>query len=72
MKKTLTFIFMTCLMLASINSQATPYDQANWYFTVDVEQVRSKIIPLIPEHKEAQHDVSIQDVIPTEVKNITA
>ena len=72
MKKTLTFILISGLFLISINSQATPYDQANWYFTVDVDQVRSKIVPLIPEHKEAQQDVSIQDVVPTEVKHITA
>ncbi len=74
MKKTITTLFLTLtLTLAwSINAQATAYDEANWYFSVDIEQVRSKIMPLIPKHKDAHTDFSINEHLPTEVHYVTA
>ncbi len=72
MKKTLTNLFLMATLALSINTQASPYDEANWYFSVDVEQVRTKIVPLIPQHKEAHADFSINEHLPHEVKQITA
>ncbi|MGJ8662357.1 MAG: hypothetical protein ACSHWU_01845 [Marinicella sp.] len=72
MKKTMTLITMTLTMAFSLNAAASAYDKANWYFSADIEQLRSKIVPLLPTSKSTDSDFSIKEHIPTEVQQFTA
>ncbi len=72
MKKTLTTLILTLMLACTISAQASPYDQANWYFTLDLEQVRNKIVPLIAERNEAKTQFQMSQHLPTEVMQITA
>ncbi len=70
MKKTL-MIFLT-LSLLSFNSQASNYDEANWYLSVDVEQMKNTLLPLMPkEAPKGKNHFSLKDNLPTEVKKLT-
>lgn len=72
MKQTLTTFMLTLMLACTITAQASPYDQANWYFTTDLEQVRNKIVPLIVERKAAKTQFQLSQHLPTEVMQITA
>jgi hypothetical protein len=72
MKKTLTTFILTLLLGCTIGAQASPYNQANWYFTLDLEQVRNKIVPLMAERKAAKTQFHLTQHLPTEVLQITA
>ncbi len=69
MKKILFTISL--LISLSFNSQAVAYDQANWYVTVDVSQVRNKIVPLLSQNKNAHIQTSINKHLPQEVQQIS-
>ena len=56
MKKTLTTLTLTVLFVWSAASQATAYDEANWYVSIDVQQVREKIVPLLPKEATDKND----------------
>lgn len=71
MNKILTTLSLTLLFVLAPNTQASPYDAANWYFSVDVEQVRNKIVPLIPLNKKTKNQFSMNNHLPIEVKQIT-
>lgn len=71
MKKTLTLILITTMMTWALNTQATSYDQANWYLSVDVEQIRSKVLPLLPKAPKGEHNFTLEDNIPHEFQKIT-
>ncbi len=62
---------LTCLISLSFNGQAVSYDEANWYVTVDVNQVRSKIVPLLSQNKNADVKLSIKKHLPQEVQQIS-
>lgn len=69
MKKTLTTL--TLLSTLAFNSQAVPYDEANWYVTVDLEQIKSKVLPMLNHLPKSKNKVSIENNIPDEVQQIT-
>ena len=71
MKKTLTTLTLTVLFVWSAASQATAYDEANWYVSIDVQQVREKIVPLLPTDGDAKYEFSLEQHIPKEVQQIT-
>jgi hypothetical protein len=71
MKKTLSILTLTVLFVWSTTSQATAYDEANWYVSIDVQQVREKIAPLLPKEASANNDFSIEEHLPQEVQQIT-
>ncbi|TDR23885.1 hypothetical protein [Marinicella litoralis] len=66
-----TLLTITFLITLSFTSQAVSYDKANWYVSVDVSQVRSKIIPLLPQAKSARIQFSINKHLPPEVQQIS-
>ena len=68
MKKRITQLMFTMVMMYAMAANATAYDEANWFITIDVEQVRTKVLPLIPKSKE---QVVLAQVVPHEVHNIT-
>lgn len=69
MKKTLTL--MTLLLVSTFRSQASSYDEANWYLSVDVAQIKEKVLPLLPKETQPQDDFSLRDHLPQEVQKIT-
>lgn len=71
MKKTLSTLTLTVLFVWSTASQATAYDEANWYVSIDVQQVREKIVPLLPKEASANNDFPVEQHIPQEVQQIT-
>jgi len=69
MKKTLTTL--TVLFVWTAASQATAYDEANWYVSIDVQQVREKIVPLLPKEATDKNNFSVEHHLPQEVQQIT-
>ena len=69
MKKTLTTL--TLLSILAFNSQAVSYNEANWYVTVDVEQIKSKVLPMLTHLPKGKNNVSIANNIPDQVQQIT-
>ncbi|WP_223786762.1 hypothetical protein [Marinicella meishanensis] len=69
MKKTITLL--TLLWVFAFNSQAAAYDEANWYLSVDVAQIRDKVLPLLPQEKHHKNDFSLRENMPQEVQKIT-
>ncbi|MEZ5471378.1 MAG: hypothetical protein R3E90_06330 [Marinicella sp.] len=69
MKKTLMIL---TLSFFSFGSQASNYDEANWYLSIDVEQIKNTILPLMPQ-KESQgkNKISFKDNLPSELKKLT-
>jgi hypothetical protein len=54
-----------------LTTQASNYDESNWYVTVDVDQVRTKIVPLLTTQKGAKVKLSIKKHLPQEVEQIS-
>ncbi len=71
MKKTLIMISLLLLITAVFNVQASKYDQANWYVTVDVEQFKAKVLPLLPKSSKNDANFSIKDNLPDEIQQFT-
>ncbi|MFC3194911.1 hypothetical protein ACFODZ_11735 [Marinicella sediminis] len=71
MKKTLTTLTLMITLSWSFTSQATAYDEANWYVSIDVQQVRDKIVPLLPHNEPEQHEFSVAHHLPQEVHQVT-
>jgi hypothetical protein len=69
MKKTLTIL--TLLFAWSASLQATAYDEANWYVSIDVQQVREKIVPLLPPNGDNKYEFSVEQHVPEAVQQIT-
>ncbi len=65
-------LFTTTLLFSwAFNSQAVSYDEANWYVTVDVNQVRNNIVPLLPERDQSDHEFSFNEHLPQEVEQLS-
>ncbi len=71
MKKTLTTLTLTIILMCSFKTQASAYDEANWYITVDVAQVTSKIVPLLPKPKANKVEFSVSEHLPQGLEQIT-
>lgn len=71
MKKILTTLTLITLTACSFNSQAAAYNESNWYVTVDVEQIKSKVLPLLPTSNKNDVNFSFQDDVPEEIQQIT-
>lgn len=69
MKKILLTI--TLLISLPFNSHAVAYNEANWYVTVDVLQLKTKVLPLLPKSNTNDSNFSIKDNVPDEVQQIT-
>ncbi len=67
MKKTLTLIFLIC----TFNIQASAYDEANWYISLDVAQVQSKLVPFLPKAKANKVEFSINEHLPDGLEQVT-
>ncbi len=71
MKKTFAVIGLLMLFIIQAASQAASYDEANWYITVDVNQVRSTILPILPNNKVTDIEAKIAKHLPQGVEQIS-
>ena len=68
MKKLTTIL---AIVFVSTFSHASNYDQANWYVSLDVEQIKSSILPKLPIKIESDAKFTLEDNIPDAVQKIT-
>jgi hypothetical protein len=66
-----TFFIMLALILTSFTSAASNYNEANWYLSVDIEQVRNTIIPLMPNKSQEKSNFSFENNMPKELTKLT-
>ncbi len=59
------------LFVLGLEAKASNYDQANWYATLDVQQLRSKIVPLIAGNKGSNIQNKLDEHLPKEVHQFT-
>ncbi|MCX7554274.1 hypothetical protein OS175_10320 [Marinicella sp. S1101] len=65
-------ILLIALFVMSIQPAiATGYDEANWFATVDVEQVRTKILPLLAKNKHANVKINLDEHLPDGLVKLT-
>lgn len=69
MKKVM--LLFTLFVMSIQLGNATGYDEANWFATIDVEQVRTKIIPLLPENKHANVKFNLDEQLPDGLVKLT-
>lgn len=72
MNKLLTTLILSLLLIGSMATQASSYDKSNWYFSLDLEQVRNTIVPLIPKNTEAKNSFKMNEHLPAAVMQVTA
>ena len=68
MKKRITPFILTVVMMYAMAANATAYDEANWFVSVDIQQVRTKVLPLLPDRNESYQ---IANTMPEEAQTIT-
>lgn len=71
MKNSLKLIGLLMLTVWTVDSQASNYNQANWYVTVDVNQVRTTIVPLMSQGKSTEIKSALQKHLPQEVQQVS-
>jgi hypothetical protein len=69
MKKTITL--MALLLVTPFSSMAASYTEANWYLSMDVAQIRDKVLPLLPKETNHKNDFSLSENLPQELQRIT-
>lgn len=69
MKK--TCIIILTLALFCFNSKASNYNQANWFLSVDVEQIKNTLLPLMPKTSKGKNNFSFENNLPKELKKLT-
>lgn len=69
MKK--TYIIILTLTLFCLNSKASNYNEANWFLSIDVEQIKSTLLPLIPTTPKGKNKFSIENHLPQELQKMT-
>lgn len=64
-------MYIMSLLLLSLSVQAANFNESNWYLTIDVTQIRDRIIPLLPNIKKANKHLKIDALVPDSVGQIT-
>jgi len=64
-------MYIMSLLLLSLSVQAANFNEANWYLTIDVAQIRDRIVPLLPDIKKAQKHLKIDALVPEGVGQVT-
>lgn len=70
MKKNITIILVACLI--SCTSFAASYDKSNWFLSVDINQLKTKVLPNLPVSSNNDSQFLLQENIPDGVQSITA
>lgn len=71
MKKIIQLILIVTLSL-SFNAMATGQDQAGWYVSFDVDQIKTKLLPVIKQTDKGQSNhFSLETHVPEEISHIT-
>ncbi len=71
MKKTFAVICLLLFFVLPIETRATSYDEANWYITVDVNQVRNTLLPVLPPNKYEAVEFKISEHLPQGLEQIS-
>jgi len=71
MKKVFVVVSLMVLFTWVIESRAASYAEANWYVTVDVDQVRSTILPVLSQNKSVDAEFAIQKHSPQGLEQIS-
>ncbi len=67
-----TIVYLVILLSLSMQSVASGYDQAAWYVSLDVAQVKEKLVPVINQNTQSSpNSFSIEAHVPDEVRHIT-
>ena len=71
MKKAFVVVSLMVLFAWVVESRAASYAEANWYVTIDVDQVRSTILPVLSQNKSVDAEFAMQKHSPQGLEQIS-
>lgn len=69
MKKIILIISL--FLVLPYDSEAKPFNESNWYATVDVVQFKNKVMPMLVQFSSGKNNFTFKDTFPDEFKRIT-